>query len=128
MKGKKNILILGSTGMLGSEVLKVFLQKSNYSISTNIRNKKHNFLLKKNKIQNVRYFKFDLNKNKVDILKKYLKGDYNLINSKLSNIKVGDNFSLSFFNNERGIVNRISNNNIWIYLKSIGYSVKLKLA
>ena len=66
--------------------------------------------------------------SEVDILKKYLKGDYNLINSKLSNIKVGHNFSLSTFNNERGIVNRISNNNIWIYLKSIGYSVKLKLA
>ena len=66
--------------------------------------------------------------SEVDILKKYLKGDYNLINSKLSNIKVGDNFSLSSFNNEKGVVNRISNNNIWIYLKSIGYSVKLKLA
>ena len=66
--------------------------------------------------------------SEVDILKKYLKGGYNLINSKLSNIKVGDNFSLSSFNNERGIVNRISNNNIWIFLKSIGYSVKLKLA
>ena len=66
--------------------------------------------------------------SEVDLLKKYLNGDYNLINSKLSNIKVGDNFSLSSFNNERGIVNRISNNNIWIYLKSIGYSVKLKLA
>ena len=66
--------------------------------------------------------------SEVDTLKKYLKGDYNLINSKLSNIKVGDNFSLSSFNNERGVVNRISNNNIWIYLKSIGYSVKLKLA
>ena len=64
----------------------------------------------------------------VDILKKYLKGDYNFINTKLSNIKVGENFSLSSFNNEGGIVNRISNNNIWIYLKSIGYSVKLKLA
>ena len=66
--------------------------------------------------------------SEVDILKKYLQGDYNLINSKLSNIKVGDNFSLSSFNNEKGIINRISNNNIWIYLKSIGYSVKLKLA
>ena len=66
--------------------------------------------------------------SEVDLLKKYLKGDYNLINSKLSNIKVGDNFRLSSFNNERGIINRISNNNIWIYLKSIGYSVKLKLA
>ena len=66
--------------------------------------------------------------SEVDVLKKYLKGNYNSINSKLLNIKVGDNFSLSSFNNERGIVNRISNNNIWIYLKSIGYSVKLKLA
>ena len=59
--------------------------------------------------------------------KKYLNGDYNLINSEFSNIKIGDNFSLSSFNNEYGIVNRISNNNIWIFLKSIGYCVKLKL-
>ena len=66
--------------------------------------------------------------SEVDLLKKYLKGDYNFINSKLSNIKVGDNFSLSSFNNESGIVNKISNNNIWIYLKSIGCSLKLKLA
>ena len=66
--------------------------------------------------------------NEVDILKKYLRGDYSFINSKLSDIKVGDNFNLSSFNNERGVVNRISNNNIWIYLKSIGYSVKLNLA
>ena len=65
--------------------------------------------------------------SEVDILKKYLKGDYNLINSEFSNIKIGDNFSLSSFNNEYGIVNRISNNNIWIFLKSIGYCVKLKL-
>ena len=66
--------------------------------------------------------------SEVDVLKKYLKGDYNLINSKLSNIKVGDNFNLPSFNNEKGIVDRISKNNIWIYLKSIGYSIKLKLA
>ena len=66
--------------------------------------------------------------SEIDILKKYLKGDYNLINSKLLNIKVGNNVSLPSFNNENGIVNRISNNNIWIYLKSIGFSVKLKFA
>ena len=66
--------------------------------------------------------------SEVDILKKYLKGDYNLTNFELSNIKVGDIFSLPSFKNEKGIVNRISNNNIWIYLRSIGYSVKLKLA
>ena len=63
--------------------------------------------------------------SEVEILKKYLNGNISFINSKLLNIKVGDNFSVSSFNNERGIVNRISNNNIWIYLKSIGYSIKL---
>lgn len=66
--------------------------------------------------------------SEVNILKKYLNGDFNFINSKLLNIKVGDNFNLSSFNNETGIVKRISNNNIWIYLKSIGCSIKLKLA
>jgi transcription antitermination factor NusG len=64
----------------------------------------------------------------IDILKKYLNGSFNYIDTKLSEIKVGDDFSLSSFNNEKGIVNRISNNKIWIYLKSIGYSVKLNLA
>ena len=66
--------------------------------------------------------------SEVDILKKYLKGDYNILDSKSLDIKAGDNISLSSFNNEKGIINRVSNNNIWIYLKSIGYSVKLKLA
>tara|TARA_A100001011_G_C13765690_1_gene617118 strand:+ start:50 stop:511 length:462 start_codon:yes stop_codon:yes gene_type:complete len=66
--------------------------------------------------------------SEIDFLKNYLNGNYSIIDSKLLGIKVGDSFSLSSFNNEKGIVNRISNNNIWIYLKSIGYSVKLKLA
>jgi hypothetical protein len=64
----------------------------------------------------------------IDVLKKYLNGNYNFIESKFSEIKVGDNFNLTSFNNEKGIVNKISNNSVWIYLKSIGYSVKLKLA
>ena len=66
--------------------------------------------------------------SEIDVLKKYLNGSYNFVNTRLSDIKVGDDFSLSSFNNEKGIVSRISNNNIWIYLKSIGYNVKLKLA
>ena len=65
--------------------------------------------------------------SEVDTLKKYLDGSYNLIKSNPSDIKIGDDFRLSSFNNEKGIVNRISKNNIWIFLKSIGYSVKLKL-
>ena len=66
--------------------------------------------------------------SEIDILKKYLDGSYNLVSCNSSSIDVGDDFKLPSFNNENGIVNRISNNNIWIYLKSIGYSVKLKLA
>ncbi len=66
--------------------------------------------------------------SEINILKKYLDGSYNFISSNSSSINVGDEFKLPSFNNEKGIVSRISNNNIWIYLKSIGYSVKLKLA
>ena len=66
--------------------------------------------------------------SEIDILKKYLDGSYNLISSNSLSINVGDDFKLPSFNNEKGIVSRISNNYIWIYLKSIGFSVKLKLA
>ena len=66
--------------------------------------------------------------SEVDILKKYLDKDYTFIDSTLVDIKVGDNLKLSSFNNEQGVVESISNNNVWINLKSIGYSVKLKLA
>ena len=69
-----------------------------------------------------------VSQKEVDVLKKYLNGNNNLIKSNILNVKVGDDFKLSSFNNETGIVNRISKNNLWIFLKSIGYSVKLKLA
>ena len=66
--------------------------------------------------------------SEINILKKYLDRSHNLISTNLSDIKIGNYFKLSSFNNEKGIISRISNNNIWIFLKSIGYSVKLKLA
>ncbi|MFL2593156.1 MAG: UpxY family transcription antiterminator [Flavobacteriaceae bacterium] len=69
-----------------------------------------------------------VSQSEIDILKKYLDGNYNLISSNSSSVNVGDDFKLPSFNNEKGIVSRISKNNIWIYLKSIGCSVKLKLA
>ena len=64
----------------------------------------------------------------IDVLKKYLKGEYSFTDKKLSDMRVGDNYKLTSFNNENGIVNRISNNNIWICIKSIGYNIKLELA
>lgn len=66
--------------------------------------------------------------SEVEVLKKYLNSDYNFTNIQISKIKVGDNFNVSNFNNEIGVVSKISNNSVWIYLKSIAYSVKLKLA
>ena len=66
--------------------------------------------------------------SEIDILKKYLDGSFDLKSINSSSVNVGDDFNLPSFNNEKGIVSRISNNNVWIYLKSIGYSVKLKLA
>tara|TARA_B100002052_G_scaffold299170_1_gene335917 strand:- start:21962 stop:22423 length:462 start_codon:yes stop_codon:yes gene_type:complete len=69
-----------------------------------------------------------IKQSEIDILKKYLNSNCNFTDSKISEMNIGDNLNLSNFNNERGTVSRISNNNIWIYLKSIGYNVKLKLA
>tara|TARA_B100001540_G_C15642645_1_gene567311 strand:- start:28 stop:489 length:462 start_codon:yes stop_codon:yes gene_type:complete len=67
-------------------------------------------------------------KSEIDALKKYLNNNYNFASTQISKIKVGENFNVSNFNNETGVISRISNNNVWIYLKSIGFSVKLKLA
>ena len=64
----------------------------------------------------------------IDILKKYLNRSYKLTERKQLNIKVGNNYKLTSFNNENGIISRVSNNNIWIQLKSIGHCVKIKLA
>jgi len=100
-------------------------------VLVNIDDKNINRVFESSKV--VRYMfwlgeRATVKQSEIDILKKYLNGKYNIINSKLLGIKVGDSFSLPSFNNKKGIVNRISKNNIWIYLKSIGCSVKLKLA
>ena len=66
--------------------------------------------------------------SEVDALRKCSKVSHNIANIKFSKLKIGDNFRLPSFNYESGIINKISSNTIWIYLNSIGYSVKLKLA
>ena len=47
--------------------------------------------------------------SEIEILKKYLGGNYNSTSCKSSDINVGDDFKLPSFNNEKGIVSRISN-------------------
>ena len=63
----------------------------------------------------------------VDVLKKYSSSGFSFSDSEIYNVKVGDSFGLPSFNNESGIVERISNNNIWIFINSLRYTIKLKL-
>jgi len=80
----KRILIFGSTGMLGSEVLKVFAEDKNFIITATYKNKnslnklKKNFTLSpKNKIQ---FIKFDVKNYNNKSLKKLLGNNRYIIN------------------------------------------------
>ena len=63
----------------------------------------------------------------VGILKNYLKGN-KLINQEITRYKPGDRINLSGFNDENGVVEKISNNTVWIFLENLGYTIKLNLA
>ena len=80
MKGKKDILILGCTGMLGSEVLKVFNESKKFNITASVRYKKDIKLLKYEKFQKIKFFKFDVLKNSVQKLKNVIKKNTIIIN------------------------------------------------
>jgi transcriptional antiterminator RfaH len=43
-------------------------------------------------------------------------------------LKIGKTINLPEFENQRGIIKKISNNQIWVVLKNLGYVVKLKIA
>lgn len=77
---KKKILILGSTGMLGSEVLKVFSDLDNYKIFTNLRNLKQKKTFKINNLNKITFFKFDAKINNINELKRYITKDTIIIN------------------------------------------------
>lgn len=74
---KKKVLILGATGMLGSEVLRVFDQRE-YAISANLRNKKSAKLFTFN--HKVKFFKFDAGKDDINILQKFVTTNTIIIN------------------------------------------------
>ena len=80
MKGKKDILILGCTGMLGSEVLKVFNESKKFNITASVRYKKDIKLLNYEKFQKIKFFKFDVLKNSVQKLKNVIKKNTIIIN------------------------------------------------
>ena len=81
----------------------------------------------------IRYMFFDgkravVKDEEVKMLKNYLNGinEFSVIEN--SKYKIGDDLNLSNLNNEKGTVTKISNNKIWVYLKSLCLSVKLELA
>ena len=77
---KKKILILGSTGMLGSEVLKVFSDLDNYKIFTNLRNPKQKKTFKINNLNKITFFKFDAKFDNINKLKRYISRGTIIIN------------------------------------------------
>ena len=52
----------------------------------------------------------------------------NIISQNTETLKVGENINVPGFENQSGIIKKISNNQIWVVLKKLGYVIKLKTA
>ena len=63
----------------------------------------------------------------VDVLKNYLKGN-TILNQEITKFNPGDIINIPGFNDENGVVERISNNTAWVFLENLGYKIKLNLA
>ena len=80
----------------------------------------------------VRYM-FWLNKHavvrdiEVDSLKLLLESN-NIIEQNVASYNVGDEIKISSLEDQLGIIKKISNNQIWVVLKQLGYVIKLKTA
>jgi transcriptional antiterminator RfaH len=65
--------------------------------------------------------------DEVDSLKKLLTQN-NIVSQNTETLKVGENINVPEFENQSGIIKKISNNQIWVVLKKLGYVIKLKTA
>ena len=59
---------------------------------------------------------------------KSLLSQNNIISQNTETLKVGENINVPGFENQSGIIKKISNNQIWVVLKMLGYVIKLKTA
>ena len=59
---------------------------------------------------------------------KSLLSQNNIISQNTETLKVGENISVPGFENLSAIIKKISNNQIWVVLKKLGYVIKLKTA
>ena len=65
--------------------------------------------------------------DEVDSLKNLLTQN-NIVSQDTIALKVGEKIDVPGFENQSGIIKKISNNQIWIVLKNLGYVIKLKIA
>jgi len=65
--------------------------------------------------------------SEVDSLKLLLKSN-NIIEQNVASYNVGDEIKISSFEDQLGIIKKISKNQIWVVLKQLGYVIKLKIA
>lgn len=65
--------------------------------------------------------------NEVDSLKILLESN-NIIEQNVASYNVGDEIKISSLEDQLGIIKKISNNQIWVVLKQLGYVIKLKTA
>jgi len=75
---KKNVLILGASGMLGIEVVRELIKKKNINLYVAIRNLKDKKLIQKyldSNISGLKYYKFKIEGNYQAILKKITKNN-----------------------------------------------------
>ena len=63
----------------------------------------------------------------VDSLKNLLTQN-NIVSQDTIVLKVGKKIDVPGFENQSGIIKKISNNQIWVVLKNLGYVIKLKIA
>ena len=59
---------------------------------------------------------------------KSLLSQNNIISQNTETLNVGENINVPEFENQSGIIKKISNNQIWVVLKKLGYVIKLKTA
>ena len=52
----------------------------------------------------------------------------NILTQNFSKVNIGDEIKISSLENKLGIIKKISNNQIWVVLKQLGYVIKLKTA
>ena len=65
--------------------------------------------------------------DEVDSLKNLLNQN-KIISQETMALKVGEKIDVPGFENQSGIIKKVSNNQIWVVLKKLGYVIKLKTA